>query len=154
MPRENGLQTADGPYILALVVSSGYQRCGLVDWPNVQIFPTKASDGNQIIAICLNSMVLHSWKGMLSLHSLSSSFPYYWFWSHLYHLSANGHTDKLFQKGRNYKVLSVLYHHRCSMLPALVLHIIQLNGMILPLGGECHKISQDWEILIPNSSIL
>lgn len=37
---------------------------------------------------------------------------------------------------------------------ALVLHIIQLNGMILPLGGECHNISPDWEILIPNSSIL
>lgn len=31
MARANGSQTTDGHFILVLVVSSGYQQCGLVD---------------------------------------------------------------------------------------------------------------------------
>lgn len=49
MPMVDGLQTARGPCIQDLDVSSGYRQCGHVDSHNEKIFLTRDIGGSQKI---------------------------------------------------------------------------------------------------------
>lgn len=63
LARANGWRTVRDLFTLGLVVSNGFQVCGLAVWLNAETLSMRNSDGNLKLVKWKNLQDLNSWKG-------------------------------------------------------------------------------------------